>query len=245
MDVEKRLKRLPTGTQTFEIVREMDCVYVDKTKYLVNIIENGRIYFFARPRRFGKSLTLTTLEAMFLGKKELFKGLYAEAWMSRPDFVKYPVVRLSLNKVTTKQGLDMLNASLTKHVRDTASLLDVAVSESLSAGDLFDDLIINLYKKHSKKVVVLIDEYDKPYIDYVDDPVEAEKVRDMLANLYVRIKGNDEYLRFVLLTGISKFAKLGVFSKLNNLTDISLNDEYAALCGVTRDELLQNFPDHL
>ncbi|MDR2690681.1 MAG: ATP-binding protein [Dysgonamonadaceae bacterium] len=243
--MDKQLKKLPTGTQTFEIVREMDCVYVDKTKYLVNIIENGRIYFFARPRRFGKSLTLTTLEAMFRGKKELFKGLDAEAWMNRPDFVKYPVIRLSLNKVTTKQGLDLLNASLMKHIWDTASLLNVTVPESSSAGDLFDDLIINLYKKHSEKVVVLIDEYDKPYIDYFDEPEEAEKVRDILANLYVRIKGNDEYLRFVLLTGISKFARLGVFSKLNNLTDISMSNKYATLCGITRDELLQNFSGHL
>ncbi|MDR2691389.1 MAG: ATP-binding protein, partial [Dysgonamonadaceae bacterium] len=236
---------LPAGIQTFEEIITENYLYVDKTRMLVNLIESGKVYFFARPRRFGKSLTLTTLEAMFRGKKELFKGLDAEAWMNRPDFVKHPVIRLSLNKVTTKQGFDLLNVSLTKHIRDTASLLDVTLSESSSAGDLFDDLIINLYKKHDEKVVVLIDEYDKPYIDYVDDPVEAEKVRDMLANLYVRIKGNDEYLRFVLLTGISKFARLGVFSKLNNLTDISMNDEYAALCGITRDELLQNFPGHL
>ncbi|MDR2627093.1 MAG: ATP-binding protein [Dysgonamonadaceae bacterium] len=243
--MEKQLKKLPTGIQTLEIIRETDCIYVDKTKYLVNVIENGRVYFRARPRRFGKSLTLTTLEAMFQGRKELFKGLYAEKWFNRPDFKPNPVIRLSLNKVTTKQGLEILNASLIKHIKDTASLLGVAVSESLSAGDLFDDLIINLYKKHNEKVVVLIDEYDKPYIDYVDEPVEAEKVRDVLANLYVRIKANDEYLRFVLLTGISKFAKLGVFSKLNNLTDISLRDEYAAMCGITHDELLQYFPDYL
>jgi hypothetical protein len=243
--MEKRLKKLPAGIQTFEEIITENYIYVDKTRMLVNLIENGKVYFFARPRRFGKSLTLTTLEAMFRGKKELFKGLYAEVWMNRPDFVKYPVIRLSLNKVSTKQGLEILNASLTKHIRDTASLLDVVVAKSASAGDLFDDLIVNLYKKHNEKVVVLIDEYDKPYIDYVDDPVEAEKVRDILADLYVRIKGNDEYLRFVLLTGISKFARLGVFSKLNNLTDISMNDKYAALCGITPDELLQNFPDHL
>jgi hypothetical protein len=243
--METRLKKLPAGIQTFEEIITENYIYVDKTRILINLIESGKAYFFARPRRFGKSLTLTTLEAMFRGKKELFKGLYAEAWMNRPDFVKYPVIRLSLNKVSTKQGLDILNASLTKHIRNTASLLDVTLAESASAGDLFDDLIVNLYKKHNEKVVVLIDEYDKPYIDYIDDPIEAEKVRDILADLYVRIKGNDEYTRFVLLTGISKFARLGVFSKLNNLTDISMSDKYAALCGITHDELLQNFPDHL
>jgi hypothetical protein len=181
---------------------------------------------------------------MFLGKKELFKGLYAESWMNSPDFVAHPVIRLSMNKIATKQGLDVLNASLIKHIKSTASLLNVDVAGA-SAGDLFDDLMVNLYRKHSKKVVVLIDEYDKPYIDYVDDPVEAEKVRDLLANIYIHVKANDEYTHFVLLTGVSKFAKLGVFSKLNNLTDISMNDEYAALCGITRDELLQNFSDHL
>ncbi|MDR0414302.1 MAG: AAA family ATPase, partial [Prevotellaceae bacterium] len=227
--MEKRLKKLPVGIQIFEEIVEEGYVYVDKTRILLRLIENGKAYFLARPRRFGKSLMLTTLEAIFMGKKELFKGLYAEAWMNRPDFVKYPVIRLTLNRITTMRGLDALNASLVKLVRDTASLLGVTVSESLSPGDLFDDLIINLYKKHNAKVVVLIDEYDKPYIDYVDDPVEAEKVRDILSNLYVRIKADDEYLRFVLLTGISKFARLGVFSKLNNLNDISMNDKYAAL----------------
>ncbi|MDR0612348.1 MAG: AAA family ATPase, partial [Dysgonamonadaceae bacterium] len=118
--MEKRLKKLPAGTQTFEIMRETDCIYVDKTKYLVNLIENGRIYFFARPRRFGKSLTLTTLEAMFLGKKELFKGLYAEAWMNRPDFVKHPVVRLSMNNVTTDSGMEILRSSIVLLLKEEA-----------------------------------------------------------------------------------------------------------------------------
>jgi hypothetical protein len=243
MDTQR--KKLPAGIQTFEEIIEDKYIYVDKTRMLVNLIKNGKVYFLARPRRFGKSLTLSTLEAMFQGRKELFKGLYAEEWLNRPEFKQSPVIRLSLNKVSTNQGLEILNASLIKHIKDTASLLDVNLTESMVAGDLFGDLIIKLYKKHSEKVVILIDEYDKPYIDYVDDPAEAEKVRDILANVYVQVKANDEYTRFVLLTGISKFARLGVFSRLNNLTDISMNSKYAALCGITHDELLQNFSVHL
>ena len=243
--MDKQLKKLPAGIQTFEEIINEGYIYVDKTGMLVNLIEKGKVYFLARPRRFGKSLTLATLEAMFQGRKELFKGLYAEEWLNRPGFRPSPVIRLSLNKVTTKQGLDMLTGSLVKHLKDTALSLDIDISDSLSAGDLFGDLIVNLYKKHNEKVVVLIDEYDKPYIDYIDDPAEAEKVRNILANLYVQVKANDKYTRFVLLTGISKFAKLGVFSKLNNLTDISLHDDYAAMCGITREELLQNFPGYL
>jgi Fe-S cluster biosynthesis and repair protein YggX len=243
--MEKQIKKLPTGIQTFEKIIEDGCVYVDKTRILINLIEKGSVYFFARPRRFGKSLTLTTLEAMFQGKKELFKGLYAEAWMNRPDFVKYPVIRLSMNAVTTGSGIDALKESMCLRVKDAAELLDVQPVPSRLAPDLFDDLIKKAAKKYREKVVVLIDEYDKPYIDFVDDPAMADRVRETLADFYVRIKANDEYLRFVLLTGISKFAKLGVFSKLNNLTDISLKDEYAALCGITHEELLQNFPDYL
>ncbi|MDR1022188.1 MAG: ATP-binding protein [Prevotellaceae bacterium] len=243
--MDKQPKKLPAGIQTFETIIEGGFIYVDKTRMLVDLVEKGNVYFLARPRRFGKSLTLSTLEAMFQGRKELFKGLYAEEWLNRPNFKPSPVIRLSMNKVTTKQGLDMLNNSLIKLLKDTALLLDVNISDSLSAGDLFSNLIINLYKKYNEKVVILIDEYDKPYIDYIDDLAEAEEVRNILANLYVQVKANDEYIRFVLLTGISKFAKLGVFSKLNNLTDISLHNDYAALCGITHEELLQNFPDYL
>ncbi|MDR1632665.1 MAG: AAA family ATPase, partial [Dysgonamonadaceae bacterium] len=243
--MEKQLKKLPAGIQTFEEIITENYIYVDKTRMLVNLIESGKVYFFARPRRFGKSLTLTTLEAMFLGKKELFKGLYAEAWINRPDFVKYPVIRLSMNAITTDLGLEILRNSIVLLLREEARKLDVELSDVNVPGDLFQELIIRTSNKYKKKVVILIDEYDKPYIDFVDDPAMADKVRETLANFYVRVKANDEYTRFVLLTGISKFARLGVFSKLNNLTDISMNDKYAALCGITHDELLQNFPDHL
>jgi hypothetical protein len=219
---------------------------VDKTAILVDLIENGSLYFYARPRRFGKSLTLTTLEAMFLGRKELFKGLYAEQWLNRPEFRPRPVIRLSMNKITTKQGLEILNKSILNHIRATATFLDIELDNNESGGDMFSELIFKLYNKHHKtKVVILIDEYDKPYIDYIDEPATAEKVRDTLSNLYVQVKSNDEFISFVFLTGISKFAKMGVFSKLNNLTDISLRDDYAAMCGITRDELLTYFSEHL
>jgi hypothetical protein len=239
------MKKLPTGTQTFEIIRSENFLYVDKTEYLVDLIERNRIYFFARPRRFGKSLTLTTLEAMFQGRKELFKGLYAEEWLNRPEFKPSPVIRLSMNKAATNKGIEVLEKSICGLLREEADKLKTTLSDSTIPSDLFRELIINATIQYGAKVVVLIDEYDKPYIDHIDNPVEAEKVRDALANLYVQVKANDEYIRFVLLTGISKFAKLGVFSKLNNLTDISMRDEYAALCGITHDELLQNFSDYL
>jgi hypothetical protein len=150
-----------------------------------------------------------------------------------------------MNTIATEQGLDVLNRSIIKHLKQTAELLDVEVEESRSGGDVFRELIIKLCRKHKAKVAILIDEYDKPYIDYIDDPEEADNVRKILANLYVQAKANDEFTSFVLLTGISKFAKMGVFSKLNNLTDVSLRDEYAAMCGITRAELLANFTDHL
>jgi hypothetical protein len=134
------MKNLPTGTQTFEILINNNCVYVDKTKYLVDIIKNGRLYFFARPRRFGKSLAVSALEAMFLGKKELFKGFYAEKWMNRPDFKTHPVITLSLNSVSTEQGLDALILSFKKHIYDVADTLDIQLPNRDTAGDLFDDL---------------------------------------------------------------------------------------------------------
>jgi len=241
----QRLKKLPTGIQTFSEIIEENYLYVDKTPMLINLIESGKTYFYARPRRFGKSLTLTTLEALFLGRKDLFKGLYAEQWLNRPEFRPRPVIRLSMNKITTEQGLDVLNASILRHLKEIASFLEVEVDDCISGGDMFRDLIIKLYKKHNEKVAILIDEYDKPYIDYIDEPYEADKVRNILSNLYVQVKANDEFISFVFLTGISKFAKMGVFSKLNNLTDISLRDDYAAMCGITRDELLAYFPAHL
>ncbi|MDR1860300.1 MAG: ATP-binding protein [Bacteroidales bacterium] len=244
--MDRKLKRLPTGIQTFERIINENRLYVDKTQMLTELIDEGGQYFFARPRRFGKSLAVTTLEALLQGRKDLFKGLYAEKWFKeRPDFKPCPVISLSMNKITTEQGLEALNSSLFSHLKEVARNLKVELEDGKSGGELFNSLINNLYNKHDSQIAILIDEYDKPYIDYIDDPVGANEVRNVLANLYVQVKANDKYLRFVFMTGISKFAKMGVFSKLNNLTDISLRDNYAALCGITKDELLANFDDYL
>jgi len=240
----KRLK-LPIGIQTFEKLRIKDYVYVDKTKYLINLIEHGEIYFLARPRRFGKSLTISTFDALFSGKKELFKGLYAEEFVNRPDFQPSPVIRLDMSDITTNEGIEGIKKSILKLTRDVAKKIDVNLSDTQLPGDLLSELITAAAGKFSQKVVILIDEYDKPYTDFVNDPDMAEKVREVLRNYYIRIKAKDEYIRFTFITGISKFAKFGVFSTLNTPLDISMMPKYAEMCGYTEEEIIQYFPDYL
>jgi hypothetical protein len=241
--METKLK-LPLGIQTFEKIREDNYIYVDKTRFLVSLINNGTVYFFARPRRFGKSLTVSTLDAMFSGKKELFKGLYAEEFMNRPDYHTSPVIRLDMSCVTTNEGIQGVKTSLTRLMLAQAERHDAEITENTSSGEIFSELIYKLYKRQGK-VVVLIDEYDKPYTDFYTNSVKAEEIRDVLRNFYIRIKANDEYIRFVFITGIAKFARFGVFSTLNNIVDISMNREYGEMCGLTEAEIVQYFPVHI
>jgi len=240
----KRLK-LPIGIQIFETIRKENFVYVDKTKYLVDIINSGNLHFFARPRRFGKSVTISTLYALFSGKKELFKGLYAEEFLNRPDFEPSPVIWLNLSKVATSSGLHALERSLQDVTMEVAEELGVDVPKDLSASDIFRRLIINTANKYKQKAVILLDEYDAPYTDFVNDPDMAKKVRDVLRDYYIQIKANEKHIRFVFITGISKFAKIGVFSTLNITSDLSLMPEYAEMCGYTEEEIVKYFPDYL
>ena len=240
----KRLK-LPIGIQTFEKLRERGYLYVDKTQYLVDLIDRGEIYFLARPRRFGKSLTVTTFDSLFSGKKELFKGLYAEEFLNRPDFMPSPVIRLDMSKVTTNKGIEGIEESILRLTREIAKKLVIKLSNTQIPGDLLRELIASAAEQYGQKVVILLDEYDKPYTDFVNDPDMADKVREVLRNYYVQIKANDEYIRFTFITGISKFARFGVFSTLNTPTDISMMPEYAEICGLTEDEIIQYFPDYL
>ena len=243
--MEKKRLKLPIGIQTFEDIRTEGYVYVDKTKYLVNLIDTGKIYFFARPRRFGKSLTISTFDAMFSGKKELFNGLYAEEFMSRPEFKPSPVIRLDMSKVATNKGIEGVDQSILNLTRQVAKKLHVEVSDTQLVGDLLSELIAATATQYNQKVVMLVDEYDKPYTDFVNDSNMAEKVREELRNYYIQIKSQDEYIRFTFITGISKFARFGVFSTLNTPLDISMMQKYAELCGYTEEEIIQYFPDYL
>ena len=231
--------------QTFEELRTKGYIYVDKTKYFVNMIDTGKIYFLARPRRFGKSLTVSTFDALFSGKKELFKGLYAEEFINRPDFLPSPVIRLDMSKITTDDGIKCFKESLLKMTRGIAKRLSVTLSNTQIPSDLLSELISETAQQYAQRVVILVDEYDKPYTDFVNDPEMAEKVRNVLRNFYVQIKANDEHIRFTFITGISKFAKFGVFSTLNTPLDISLSLKYAEICGYTEEEIIRYFPDYL
>ena len=240
----KRLK-LPIGIQTFEEIRKKGYLYVDKTKYLVDLIDNGKIYFLARPRRFGKSVMISTFEALFSGNKELFKGLYAEEFLNRPDFEPSPVIWLDMSQVDTDNGLDALKESINEIIGEIAEQMEVDIPKNLPSSSLLRKLIINTARKYNQQVVILLDEYDAPYTNFVNDSDMAEKVRDILRNFYVQIKANDRYIRFTFITGISKFARFGVFSTLNTPLDISLMPEYAEVCGYTEDEISNYFPDYL
>jgi len=243
--MEQKRLNLPIGMQTFAEIRTEGYVYVDKTKCLVNMIDTGKIYFLARPRRFGKSLTISTFDALFSGKKELFKGLYAEEFVNRPSFQPSPIIRLDMSEITTDAGIDGIKQSIQAMTREVAKKLSVTLSDTQLPGDLLGELISETARKYAQRVVILVDEYDKPYTDFVNDHEMAEKVRDVLRNFYVRIKSKDEYIRFTFLTGISKFAKFGVFSTLNTPFDISMSPKYASICGYTEEEIIHYFPDYL
>ena len=242
----KTQKKLPTGIQAFEKLIKGNNIYVDKTEYLVRLIDNGSTYFLARPRRFGKSLTTSTFAAIFSGEKELFKGLYAEEFLHRSDFEPSPVIHLDMSKVNTNHGIDGIEKSLKQQTLQIAERLGIEIDKNLFASDMLEDIIRKAATNHkSKKTVILIDEYDKPYTDFVNDPEMADKVRNLLRNYYVQIKACDEYIRFSFVTGISKFARFGVFSTLNSPLDISMIPEYAEICGYTEAEIIKYFPDYL
>ena len=233
--------KLPLGLQTFAELRQLRCAYVDKTKLAIQLAENGKLYFLARPRRFGKSLFLDTLRNLFEGKRELFAGLYAEANWEWD--VQYPVIKLDMSG-----GSDSVNALRTKlksNLLHTAKSLGLELSATDEPATLFHELIREAHGQCGRKVVLLIDEYDKPMIDNIDDLELAHQMRKQLQSFYSVIKATDENLRFVMLTGVSKFSKVSIFSGLNNLEDISLNPDYGSICGYTEEELGEVFGEYL
>jgi Predicted AAA-ATPase/PD-(D/E)XK nuclease superfamily len=226
------IMRLPTGVQDFATIREEEMVYIDKTMYMQPFLEHGR-YFFARPRRFGKSLLLSTLHAAYSGRKNLFQGLWLE---NHFDFAARKVIRLDFSK------LDSLGRSLEQSI--LLDLQQTAVSYGLkleqnSAKAAFEELIIKCSTE--RKCVVLIDEYDKPITDHILDHHKRLEHQATLKSIYGVLKPMDAHLHLVFITGVSKIGKLSLFSDLNNLSDISLDEEFALLCGYTRADIEQHF----
>jgi hypothetical protein len=234
------MKNLPIGTQSFETLRSTDCVYVDKTENIYRMVMNGRIYFLSRPRRFGKSLLISTLEALFKGKKELFEGLYIyDKW----DWSQqHPVVRIDWTLIDHSTP-EKIEISLIGYLERLAQNYQVILTEK-SAPNCFGELIDVLHEKTGQKVVVLIDEYDKPVTSHLFDS-QLDAVRTAVHDFYQVLKGSDEHLQFLFLTGVSKFSGLSVFSALNHLNDISLHEQFASICGYTQEELENSFPDYL
>lgn len=236
------MQALPIGVQDFVQLRQDNLLYVDKTAKLLELIDNGRRYFLSRPRRFGKSLTLSTLGAMFSGRKDLFIGLAAEHWVTRQSEKHSPVLRFDMSGLRAYSSGDDLNFAIVKGLEDFNLLNDVNIPLEQTAGGMLLRTIHKLYK-HYGKVTVLIDEYDKPILDNLSDFKKATEMREILRSFYTVLKSCDEYLRFVLLTGISKFSKMGVFSAMNNLFDISMTEQYGDIVGYTQEELEYYFQD--
>jgi len=235
------MKKLPIGVQSFEIMRSDAYYYVDKTPIVKQMVNQGRYYFLSRPRRFGKSLFLDTLKQAFSGKKEYFSGLYLEHHWDWD--VCYPVISLSFGTGVIKRTAD-LETTIVSLMDEIAQNYGIRIdSELLSLR--FRELVIKLYNQHQQQVVILIDEYDKPILDNIENPDLAREIRECLKNFYSVIKDCDRYLKFVFITGISKFSKVSLFSVLNNLEDITLDPDCAAICGYTHDELSVTFADRL
>ena len=236
-----QLARLPLGLQTFSEVRKLNCAYVDKTPMAVKLANEGKFYFLARPRRFGKSLFLDTLRNLFEGNRELFQGLYAESnwsWESR-----HPVIKLDMSG--DSDSVDALKSTLEGKLLRAAKRLNINLSSASEPAKLFEQLIYEAHEQHGCQVVLLIDEYDKPIIDNIGKLELAQAMREQLRSFYSIIKAADEYLRFVMLTGVSKFSKVSIFSGLNNLKDISLNPDYGCICGYTEEDLELVFGEQL
>ncbi|UHJ64383.1 ATP-binding protein [Melaminivora jejuensis] len=222
-------KQLPIGIQTLAKIRAKDCYYVDKTPIALRLIAQGSYFFLSRPRRFGKSLFLDTLKELFEGNRALFEGLHAEQHWDWS--VKYPVLRFSFGGGMVQDAAD-LQSRLDSHLKRYEDETGCPRTDS-SHAERFRSLIHHLAEQTGQRVVVLIDEYDKPILDRIEDQDVALQLREVLKDFYSVIKDSDAHIRFALLTGVSKFSKVSIFSGLNNLEDITISPEYSSICGYT------------
>ncbi len=227
----------PIGIQSFSEIRTGGYVYVDKTALIYSLTSTGKYYFLSRPRRFGKSLLVSTMEAYFRGRKELFKGLAMEEL--EKEWLEYPVLHLDLTGAAYSKE-EELYSKLNSFLSAQEEIYGIRTSEKV-VSVRFDHVIDAAYRKTGRKVVILIDEYDKPIVDNIDDQVLMDAFRRELQGFYSVIKGKDEFIRFAFLTGVTKLGKMSIFSGLNNLNDISMDLGFSDICGVSETELREYF----
>jgi len=236
------IQKYPIGLQDFGGIRKNGYVYVDKTPYIHKLITSYKYYFLSRPRRFGKSLLISTLECVFKGQKELFDGLYIyDKWAFEP----YPIIRISFSNIGYRSSdlASALNNELDKIIESYS----LPFQDTLQVDKKFKELIQSLYTKYNKEVVILIDEYDKPIIDYLDKESihKAHENRGIMKTFYSILKDAEPYLKLVFITGVSKFSQVSIFSDLNNLHDITMNSAYNAVCGLSQKEVESYFPEEM
>lgn len=235
-------KLYPIGMQTFEEIRNRDYLYIDKTEYVYRMTHtSGKYFFLSRPRRFGKSLLVSTLRSYFEGKKELFEGLAIEKL--EEEWESYPVLHFSMagGKHMEKENLELY---LNYQLEDNERRFGIK-EHRVGTNNRLNDLITNLYQQTGKKVVVLIDEYDAPLLDVVHEEQNLGVLRNVMRNFYSPLKDCDPMLQFVFLTGITKFSQLSIFSELNNIKNISMDVPYAGICGITKEELLTQMSEDI
>lgn len=233
--------KYPVGIQSFEKIRRENYLYVDKTELIHKIVSEGVYYFLSRPRRFGKSLLISTLEALFKGKRELFRGLAIDSleW----DWQTYEVLHLDLNTQNYKEE-DSLYANLDWHLKRWESQYGIT-DTAPKLENRFSDVILKANEISGRQVVILIDEYDKPLLANIDNAELQNKFRNMLQGFYSVMKTFDPYIKFAMLTGVTRFSKVSIFSSLNNLSDISIEPDFNDICGVSETELSSYFKDSI
>ena len=235
-------KLYPIGMQTFSEIREEDFLYVDKTEYIYRMTHtSGKYFFLRRPRRFGKSLLVSTMQSYFEGKKELFKGLAIEKL--EKDWTEYPVLHFDMSggKHMEPEQLELYLGYILEDQEKKWGINEPRIG----ANNRLIDLINTAYEKSGKQVVVLIDEYDAPMLDVAHEKEQLDVLRNIMRNFFSPLKYSEAKLRFVFLTGITKFSQVSIFSELNNITNVSMDDEYAGICGITKEELLGNMSDDI
>lgn len=236
------MKKLPISIQTFAKIRQDDFLYIDKTEMVWNLTQKTGAYFLSRPRRFGKSLLIDTFKSLFEGRKELFEGLYIE---EKWDWSKtYPVIRLDFTNGAIR-SLTELEEWLYQQFEENQKRLGLDFKPSRNQGIHLLELIQKAHEKYAQKVIVLVDEYDKPILDNIEAPEVAAEIRESLKNVYSILKGQDACLQFVFVSGVTKFSKVSLFSGMNQLHDITLHKNYASLCGYTQRDLETSFAPHL